>query len=450
MQFSRFYQPEQVSKGVGRTIESSDFPSWSALTGEGFVLRLYTTIEETSFTTSYGTNGTDVSQSVSGEALIAEVEFSRQCELAFCESTVASPRVFFLGSTSNNWPNVEDTTWVRGDTETSTCRCSLVLSNDPDVRIFAGGIQVGLPSAGWMTFESIEEMDAFSYSSNAARSFISILNGRRVTFAWQDTFREPNKVVRSYFGHSRTTAEVLDSPNLEPLPISYGVEGLSFSRDVVRELPKLYASFRSIQPDFNFEWVLHPIWTAMRGILDDRTALACVSLERLACEWRKLKMKDETNHDNRNLSVWKDKRLIAIQEKILCIVENESTILEQSVGGKQLVQAAMSAIRKRVRNLLAPPNADQLMQVFDDLELHLNESDRRCLDERNKALHGKQTLREPTPLEYDAECQRFDTIRMLVTKAIFKILNYEGPLIDYATKPASGNFPVIRLSDNLA
>jgi hypothetical protein len=42
--------------------------------------------------------------------------------------------------------------------------------------------------------------------------------------------------------------------------------------------------------------------------------------------------------------------------------------------------------------------------------------------------------------------EHFDRLRMLLSKFVLKLCGYEGPYIDYASRPAAGNFEVKRLA----
>jgi hypothetical protein len=47
--------------------------------------------------------------------------------------------------------------------------------------------------------------------------------------------------------------------------------------------------------------------------------------------------------------------------------------------------------------------------------------------------------------QIDAEIKRYDTIRMMIIKALLSLLQYHGPYLNYAARLPQKDFPIQRL-----
>jgi hypothetical protein len=109
-------------------------------------------------------------------------------------------------------------------------------------------------------------------------------------------------------------------------------------------------------------------------------------------------------------------------------------------------------IQKRIltqrikHNLWQSSNSKKLTSVFSDQGIALTTEEENTIEKRNIPMHGRPTLKDTSDLVgINDEGQRFDCLRVLITKAILSLLKYRGPYINYAARPARGNFPVERL-----
>ena len=84
--------------------------------------------------------------------------------------------------------------------------------------------------------------------------------------------------------------------------------------------------------------------------------------------------------------------------------------------------------------------------MVEDQGITLTTQENDTIEKRNVPLHGRPTLRDASDLiELNDEGQRFDCLRVLITKGILSLLKYRGPFVNYAARPMSGNFPIERL-----
>ncbi|QDT31486.1 hypothetical protein [Thalassoglobus polymorphus] len=447
-----YWRPQNDGPGVGRFSVQSNVPSWTAETSEGLAVRLFGTQDTPTSEVHYGTTGSGHSSSISGSALMVEVEFAHSNPLSFYNATLPHPRILFIGHGVRHWESVEPVEFYHEDGRTTTNRCTVQLSESPDVRIVAADARIHLPSAGWLTVDSSEDANPLDYPFASERSFISFLNGHSVPFMWMDEFPRDNIVKRVYFGWSRIQRKNTDFTDTEPLPMCGSVESFEHGKDVVGRLPELFRQWISLDDHFEFDWVLSPLWTARRSFLDDKVALASISLERLAAEWSELK-KRSGEPKSTKFSIWKDQRFGELKQQLLNVVDtfdaSGGTSDECTDASPDELAEALRIIRQRVNSsLMSPANEDKLTLVFQDLGILVTENERKTIKYRNRALHGNRTLRGSCTSDFDNDGHRYDILRMLVTKALLSILRYDGPYMNYAARPEHGNFPVEILQFN--
>ncbi len=106
---------------------------------------------------------------------------------------------------------------------------------------------------------------------------------------------------------------------------------------------------------------------------------------------------------------------------------------------------ALSDLKKvleaKIANLTSAPKSLKLQRPFKENGMSLSSFETAALKQRNSALHGND--RGASSLAMRDEANRtFDVMRMLIGKCILKICKYEGPYIDYVSRPESGDFKV--------
>jgi hypothetical protein len=208
-------------------------------------------------------------------------------------------------------------------------------------------------------------------------------------------------------------------------------------------------------------------------VLQDRLALASVSLERTASYWDSCRAAVLKASAASNTSVWKNKPLLrslrnslrselddvlgvdrrkrrCLSRIISALVSrlNQFVTSENCSGLTDIEKGELrEVIRARIDNLTAMPNSARLRRPFDDLQIPLSNEENEAILQRNTALHGRQEGDALDIDRLDVSVEYFDRIRMLITKFFLKLCKYEGPYIDYASRPSTGNFVVKTLSD---
>ena len=96
----------------------------------------------------------------------------------------------------------------------------------------------------------------------------------------------------------------------------------------------------------------------------------------------------------------------------------------------------LAVIKRKIANIHQPPNADKRALVFTDVGLTLRVDEADAIANRNRALHGRATLEDAENLQsIDEELRRFNVMRTLIHKAILRLLDYNGPYMDYGDHP---------------
>lgn len=461
----------QVSNGVGRFIGSDNSnPTWVAETDNGTRVSLYVMSESEMCTSFTGTNGSGVRCETSGSVRFAVVDIPDNRMLAFKDAAEEGYRMFFSGHTGERYHEAKAITYEDSDgAYTTTTRGSVILANSPRVSLTRS--YAACQPSGWLGFEEppVEsdcEMGAFS-----EQSFVSFIHGRRVAFHWADK-KQDDVIRRTYFGWVKAKTAGLDEPDQQPLPFLGGVEVFAYGEEVLENLPSLFRSYVERFTHFNFTETMLPMWTALGQdiIFTDRLALLSISLERTATYWKRCRDAVLDGAPASNQSVWKNKAVRKtlrrnlkerLDELLPCrerkkeclhwIVEEFGRIVCQFVSSNACQslsekdkQELKKVVLSNIDNCTAPPNSFSLQVPFKDLQIDLSPKEEEALRKRNDALHGQQCDGSDL-VALDDEAEHCDCMRMLITKFVLRLCGYEGPYIDYASRPASGNFVVKRM-----
>ena len=468
---TKFYkQPYRESPGVGRFADTDlNLPDWVAETDDGTRVALFGVNQTPTSTQTRGTGGDSVNCSFKGMALFALVDIPVTRALAFENSTVEGYRMFFTGNTGHRHHDSQEVSFTDSNgTITTTMRCSTLLAESPRTSLVAGNALVKCQPSGWLGFETAPVDQDCEIGAFAEQSFVSFLNGEKVPFHWADRKLEGN-VRRTYFGWVRAKLKDREEPDHQPLPFLGGVEVFTFGEEVLSHLPAFFQKYVERYRVFDFTAALHPLWTALDrdSVLQDRLALASVSLERTTAYWvdcRKEVLGGALLSDS---SIWKQKPLLKSLRKLLKRRLDEllspagrkkralSFLMnELSMSLKQFLSSdpcrSLSDVEKselhevvqaRINQITAPPNSAKLRAPFLDLQIELSPQDEEALQKRNDALHGRQSSGSELAV-LDKEAEYFDRIRMLISKFVLRLCEYPGPYIDYASRPETGNFEV--------
>lgn len=441
-----FRQPESAGIGCGSFKAIPRHPRWTALTAEKLPVAVYPSNEfpfvaDTPF-------DFETAIHVKGQAVYAEVTLSDTSSIAFSDATLESQRFFFLGFDSAAWDRHEPVR-LRGDSAwIETHRCSIELCDSPTLALVGADPRIRLPDAAWLSCEIESGDDPFNDPRSIERHFLSLLSGRLTRYLWQDRLGNGN-VNRVYFGSPRASSSELDPSYRQPLPLRAYPEPTA--SEVVERLSSLLSRYRELNDKFNFTWILHPLWTALQTVIDERFALASLSLERLTAEWKKLKEARCLGSTQEPASIWKGPRIEQVRDHLKPLLTACLDNLPFDLGELEDAEAKQVAELQRVlacrieSNLFQPPNSNKLAKTFTEVGLELSEKEITAIEGRNTPMHGRRTLLGTATSDFDREAERFDVLRMLITRAVLAVLAYRGPYVNYAARNASGNFPVERL-----
>lgn len=466
--------PQPSTAGVGRLLSMNlDQPRWLAETDDGTEVRLYGVREEPTSSTSDGTPGSSVSCAFKGIAMFAVVDIPTCRMLAFDNSTEQDYRLFFIGTAGMRFHRQDRVSFHKADGSVHfTTRCSIRLSESPVVELVAAHGLVKCQPGGWLAFAEAPTASDCEMPAFAEQAFISFLNGDLVPFPWADRRISPATIRRTYYGWVKARQIDRTEPHHQPLPFLGGVEVFTHGDDVLSRLPDFFTNFVDRSRLFDFGIAMHPLWTALHGVLDDRLALASVSLERTASSWKHCRaaiLKDA----RRETSVWKRRPLMKALRRVL--LDRLATALSAESRKRRcqsrLIDTLIACLNDflasdpcrslddhektelrdvmtaRINNMTDMPNSAKLRQPFDDLQLPLSDGELEALQQRNAALHGRKQDGTADVASLDLSTQYFDRLRMLVTKFVLKLCDYEGPYIDYASRPPTGNFEVKTLAN---
>jgi hypothetical protein len=426
--------------GAGTVSNFSRDAEWTGKTMHGGEIRLFGTTKESESTHTSGTSGCTMHSTVKGHAAFVSVELPHDGELTFWHDTKESRRFSFVGFEMLRWPQCEDNTFTTGDganrTWRQTLRCSLTLSEQPLIKIVAGGPrwQTCQLKHAWMAVDDTVPVDDWNLSADcrAASSFLSFILGVRTPFLWQDTLQNKNRLSRVYYGWQRAKTDRPFVP--QPLPLGGVVEALQHGPTVVDALPRLFKTFLELHKAYDIDWIVSPLWYALDAFADDKLALACVSLERFVAAHTEYSNSDDIRQTQ--TVFWSKQQGEHVRQAM-------QTALQTAAKEVQLANDKVEILGKRISQFGQMTNADRMTAAFDVVGLRLTEAEIDAIKKRNVCLHGNRSLKDSGNLvEMNEEMGRFDTLRMVIYKAVLSLVGYEGPYIDYAERPSQGNFPI--------
>jgi hypothetical protein len=278
------------------------------------------------------------------------------------------------------------------------------------------------------------------FPGRPAREFLSLVHGHRVRTPWIDQFDKRGSVLRTYFGWEHSCETRWNRSHLQTVPFDDIVESIEYRDEMRHRLPELFTAVRDVGDGIDIAGILHPLWTAHDGIMEDKLALTSVSLERVRIGSAKYRTNADGPTDD---DIWKSDIVKRIKDSL--VKHLEQLVSESPELQKPKFKSVRETLAKKVENVAQPTNPDQFEAAIAALGLTLSAKEQSAIKKRNQALHGVQTLKETTTTAFNVEAETFDTLRMLVTKAVFAMLKYRGPIIDYSARPDRGNFPIVFL-----
>lgn len=488
------------SRGAGSVFEPSRDPNLVArVVGTGETIRVYQLAADVNSQSQLGTAGGSAKTVVSGTAVAATVRVERNSELSYWHETLGQCRLLLPDVYFYQWPTQEDAKWTSGDTQHSSLRSSCPLSEAPKLTLFSASALPQTRTACWLVFEPelIPDGERDWYTPDeclAAKSLLSFLCGKRLPFLWIDRFVDDTHVIRTYHG----TVTVDDFPQA---PIGYQpapLQSLEHGMTVVRSLPSLFATYLTMREWFDLDWIVGPLWYAIKAYADDKLGLASVSLERFATahdafleanpDQKRPKVKFLAKQQSKVLrkelsdavaafarekgidlttsrspavadiiddavdSIAElDDSLIPVEAlKDLRLKMKEAVRLADKSGKLKLDETKEKIINRRIGSFAEKTNPAKLTEALEFDGLSVSNSELEAVMKRNDCLHGRRTLGDASSLDdIRGEIARFDTLRTLINKAVLARLGYRGPYVDYAARPTSGPFPVRNLADEL-
>jgi hypothetical protein len=420
----RYFGRPAAQIEAGRIQQKTTVPHWIARTACGAQAEIFELNAVPTSTRETGTGGSRFYSSVTVEVTTAAVELLQNSPLSFWHETPPETRMMCLGFSSSYWPIQDEVTYEIENGTRTTGRGTIELATSPHVRLITAG-RFNLPDkikATWLVSDQLS--DGREYPNRNAQGFISFLNGRRTPFFWHDAF-SGDQLRRTYYGWHKYQFVDLQTSYSQPLPLYGTTESLTHAHEVVPKLPDLFSEFVKEADAMRLTWTLNPLWQASKSILDDRFALTCISLERLAEAWRK-KMAQSARPP-----FFSAGQQTTIRKSVLDALKLVASTLELSADQQDVLM-------KRVNNICAPPNADKLGAVFTDLGIVLSPADKDAIKKRNTQFHGQPTLGNPNDLaDLNKEVDQCDCLHVLITKAILLLLKYRGPFMNYSVRSGS-------------
>ncbi len=423
------------SRGAGSVGPMSFAPEWHAKTSDGSAVQVYAssseiTTTQTSQWSALSGGSLGYSNRVEGTACYIEVVLHRDNPLAFWHDTPPSHRLYSPGWNLQEWPVQDPIEFKIQKVTHKRTRCSLQLGGPGNRRLFPAFGQLNSPPGIWLTYHPVELANPFWFpeSCDRFRGLMSILLGKHIPFVWRDSPLSDDRLKRLYYGWIKGVDRAPPDTLLVPL---YGlVDSFTHGKEVTDRFDKLDQRFAELREIFNPEWVLSPVWTAAEDFVDNKLALACVALERLASAYH-IFVRPTGRYASQPalLEAKQHKALLSALKKVL----------DQFADSENLTTNTSSILGNKINNLIQPTNIDRLRMVFEELGIPLGKVERNVINQRNHCLHGNPSLKDG---QHDEELQRYDILRTLIGRAILHLLDYDGPYIDYSARPESGNFPI--------
>jgi hypothetical protein len=430
---SEVFTPLRAPTGGSGSMHSiSPHPEWAATLANGTDILLFGAIERQTGRMTSGTGGSSSGRTVRGRAAYAKVTLGRDEAFSFWNDTGVTDRLYFLGLEMYPWPEDETVEWQRGERSGSFSRTWMSLN--PSLKLVSAQQSPPDEKAVWLTYTTDGKANEFWFDKPCedAKGFVSLLVGRATPFLWKDTFTDDDHLTRLYMmGHGRrhpiTGGE-------QPFPLGRSTEMFKHGRDIIRQLPAMFARFVELRASYDAEWIASPIWYAYDSYVDDQLALACVSLERLATAHGSCRKKSDSA----------SKAKPFLDPVAFDALRNAMTAaLETVATAHKLTEDVKTIITRKIGSMNQPPNVDKLSAVFDDVGIVLTDTEKQVLNNRNRSLHGSRTMGDANQTNAVAEeVLRFDTMRTLINRALLTILGYSGPYTDYSARPEKGNFPM--------
>ncbi len=491
-------RPASSSAGAGAVMEPSRDPQLVArIAGTTDTIRVYQLAANVQKQTQSGTAGVSVKMVISGTAVAATVKIERDSDLSYWHETQGARRLLIPDLCMYQWPIQEMANWTSGGTQHASLRSCCPLSESPKLTLYSASALPQGRNACWLTFESnlIPEGERDWYTPDvclAANSLLSFLCGKRLPFLWIDRFEESH-ITRTYHG----TVTVDDFPQArlgyQPAPL----DSLEHGGGVIAALPSLFTAYQELRKWFDLDWIVGPLWYAIKAYLDDKLGLASVSLERFATALdafldenpaqKRPKVKFLTKAQSRVLRgelsdavecFAKERGIDLNQSRLLpvdsiidgtveAIARLDTLFPEDAVsdvrakmkeavkradesGKLKLDETKATIIDKRIDTFAQKTNPDKLVEALEFDGLSVNDMELDAVMKRNDCLHGRRTLLDGSNLsEIEIEVARFDTLRTLINKVMLARLGYRGLYVDYAARPPLGQFPVKNLADEL-
>ncbi len=493
-------RPSAPSRWAGSIFEPSRDPELVArVVGTDQTIRAYQLAADVNAQSQFGTAGISAKTVVSAAAVAATVRIERDSDLAYWHETLGPCRLLVPDFCISHWPTQEDVKWTSGDTHHSSMRLSCHLSDTPKLTLFSANALLQKRSACWLVFETtlIPDGERDWYTPDeclAARSLLSFLCGKRLPFLWTDRFLDETHVTRTYHG----TVTVDDFPQANLGYHLVPLHSLQHGRAVVGSLPSLFAAYLTMREWFDLDWIVGPLWHAIRAYLDDKLGLASVSLERFATahdaflnanlDQERPKVKFLTKQQSKllrrelsdavgafakeegiDLTTSRSMPVAAIIDAAVDSIArlDDSPIPAEAVEGLRskmreavgradksgrlkLDETKAKIIDRRIDSFAEKTNPDKLTEALESDGLSVSNSELEAVMKRNDCLHGRRTLEDADSLDdIRTEAARFDTLRTLINKVVLARLGYRGLYVDYAAQPTNGQFPTRNLADEL-
>lgn len=417
------------TSGAGTVSAFSREPEWVAAIPDGSECRLYSTIHQVQTTASFPGNW---ETHVSGRAGAAQLTIGFSSPIAFFHDTPANPRLLFAGLDIQRWPNEEDVSYIDGDNHITRGRGWLNLRTDKGLQVFAASPGFKDPKTAWLVCDPRGPIDVWDFGQSHYNTFgfLSFLAGRHTPVFWQDDFAVQGVLSRTYFGTKKWDQSGLLGRN--PLPIN-GVEAFRHLQAVLSQIEPMYSAYLSLAEYFDVGWIIGPLWYAEESFIDDKLALASVAIERVASSFAHFQKRAGTVPET--APFWSNGQSHRVRK---ALKETLADVAKEVELGEDQIRVCQN----RIDQLGQMPNADKILAVFEYLAISVTEAEIAAVANRNVCLHGRRTLDTAASIEaINEEMVRYDTLTMLVYKALLRLMKYRGPYVDYSQR-TSGNFPI--------
>jgi hypothetical protein len=362
--------------------------------------------------------------------------------IAFDQFEPELTRSMLIGfSCGVNWPQSVATERLCADGSQRNCGYGkLELSDAPRTVVLGIESTTRLCDSAFVCYEQekpVTNEDALADYGQRDQDFFSFIWGSPTQVYWKEWTVDSSTIRRIYFGRKKQFIPPdMEFEFGEPIPLSQGIEMFEYGKVIVERLPDMYRKFVELPDEIVFSTYLTPIWLALRTYMDERVTLASIGIERFV---RATDCLIDKVPSVAVLDATQWKRTFEAFLETLEALDSEGVFEPQDASKKE----RKAFVAKKLQNINSPPNADKLALAFSILGIALTKSEVAALGRRNDAMHGKVKLSAKSQFEdYQKEIDTFEALRMLLTKGTLKLLGYAGPYIDYASRPASGNYTV--------